>query len=154
MKRIIKNHTYSTESSTFLGEYSNGKNIDDDYYIYEALYLKTNGDFFLFCKGGPKTMYSKKIDSKRVYNEDIEPISYEDAEEWAKNHLTEDKYEVFFTFDKKVELQQEDAYPRETFTVRMSKEYKEKLKAVKARMKITYPELMVKMIDYYINSID
>lgn len=150
MEKIINNHRYSTETSTFIGEYSNELDVSDEQYIYESLYRKRTGEFFLFCKGGAKTMYSKKINNKRVYNEDIELTTYDEAEKWAKTHLSQEIYDYYFNLDK---TPKKFTSNRQTVTVRLPEEYIRKLQIARARTDLIYPELFMKMIDEFLKTL-
>ena len=150
MVKIINKHIYSTKTATFIGDYSNNLDENDEQYIYESLYLRREGGFFLYCKGGAKTMYSQKINNKRVAGEDIDMLSFDEAQEWGKSHLSTDAYDRFFNLDKETKTSKSD---RQTFTVRLPEEYIRKLKIAKSKTNLKYPELFTRMIDTFMKSI-
>lgn len=72
MKRIIKNKVYDTETAKAKGEYT--------YEGYsESLYQKKTGEFFLYCSRGSTT-----------------PLTYDEAQAWAEEHLESDEYIKIF----------------------------------------------------------
>ena len=52
MKRIIEGKMYNTDTATCIGSYEYS-NLRDYHYLYEELYQKRNGKFFLSGEGGP-----------------------------------------------------------------------------------------------------
>ena len=52
MKRIIEGKMYNTDTATCIGSYEYS-NLRDYRYLYEELYQKKNGKFFLSGEGGP-----------------------------------------------------------------------------------------------------
>lgn len=88
MKKVIKGKLYDTETAKLVGEYDNGKFTNDFGYYSEDLYQKRTGEFFICGIGGAFTKYDGV--------ETITPVSYEDAQRWAEEHLDGDDYiEIF-----------------------------------------------------------
>jgi hypothetical protein len=97
MKKIIKNKVYDTETARFIGSYDNGVDHRDIYSMTETLYRKRTGEYFLHGAGGPGSRYSARIDSNNWSGgEDIIPLTYDQASEWAEEHLDADEYEQEF----------------------------------------------------------
>ena len=97
MKRIINRKLYDTATAKEIGSYSNGYGAGDFHYLYEALYRKRTGEFFLYGSGGAMTKYRVEC-GNRCWSgsDDIIPCTEEEAMEWAEEHLDADTYmEVF-----------------------------------------------------------
>lgn len=96
MKKIINKKMYSTESAECVGSdsYSNQR---DFHHWTEELYLKSNGEFFLYGEGGPLSKYQKQVGMNEWSGgEDIIPMTIEDARDWAEEHLDADDYVKVF----------------------------------------------------------
>lgn len=97
MKKIIGGRRYDTETATFLGNDCAECSITDFGYWREELYQKRTGEFFLAGSGGPMTKYAVRVEQNGWRGGDrIMPLSFEEAKEWAENHLTVDEYEAIF----------------------------------------------------------
>ena len=85
MRRIIKNKVYDTSTAQEMGTYKNPEG-NGNFYGYEyTLYRKKTGEFFVHACGGPDSQ------------ESIIPFAYDEAQEWAKELLTEEQYkDIFF----------------------------------------------------------
>lgn len=96
MKKIIGGKKYDTETATFLGERSHS-NPTDFGYVYEALYRKRTGEYFLYGEGGAMTKYRTWIDNNSwTGGEKITPITEQDARKWVEEYLEADDYERIF----------------------------------------------------------
>lgn len=96
MKRTFKGILYDTEVAHMIGYDSYSCSADPDYWWKESLYRNNTGDFFLYGEGGASSEYSVWIgndDWRGGYK--IIPLSYEQAKEWAKEHLDADIYTLF-----------------------------------------------------------
>lgn len=96
MKKVIKNSVYDTETATRLGYYDNGFPSDDHEYFEEALYRTKSGKYFLYGKGGWASPYSTHRGLNVVGSEKIEPLTYDEATEWAQERLDGDEYVNLF----------------------------------------------------------
>lgn len=97
MKVIRHGKKYDTQTATIMGEWSNGDNCRDLYYVYEALYRKKNGEYFLYGCGGPGSCYRESCGSDWWSGgHQISPLSIEEAQKWAEAHLDGDAYEAIF----------------------------------------------------------
>ena len=83
MNKIIKGKRYNTESAVHLANWDNGLGNNDLNYCRGELYRTRSGNYFLYGTSG------------RV-GADIEPLSFDEAKEWAEQHLDGDEYEVIF----------------------------------------------------------
>lgn len=97
MKKIINGKKYDTETATKVAEYWNGCSTSDFNYLYEELYRKRTGEFFLYGSGGASTGYSKKCGNNSwCGGERITPLSVEAAKKFAEKNCTVDEYETIF----------------------------------------------------------
>lgn len=96
MKKIIKNKVYDTATAKKLGEWY--KNWDNSLYrVTEELYQKRTGEFFLYGCGGPGSKYGVSSGNGNWSSgEEIIPMSYEAAQEWAEKYLDGEEYEAIF----------------------------------------------------------
>lgn len=97
MKKIIHNKVYDTEKAQFLGEYAPNLYRSDFSYFSETLYRKKTGEFFLHGEGNAASKYSRSCGQNEwCGDEKIVPLTYEDAQAWAEEHLDGDEYiEIF-----------------------------------------------------------
>ena len=97
MKKVINNRLYNTETATCVGTFDNGYEDNDFKAVTEQLYRKKTGEFFLYGWGGAMTNYAERCGSNSWGSgEAINPLSIEQAKEWAEEHLSGDKYiEIF-----------------------------------------------------------
>lgn len=96
MRKIIKNKVYDTETATYISSYC--YKPEDRLYGYdEELYRKRTGEYFLCCDGGPGSRYSREYGSNsREGIALIEPLTYDEAKEWAEENLPAETYEAEF----------------------------------------------------------
>lgn len=93
MKIVINGKLYNTETATFLCSYDNGLSNSDFKQLYEELYRKKTGEFFLYGKGGPMTKYREEAGSRCwTWGEDIIPLSIKEAKEWAEAYMSVERY--------------------------------------------------------------
>lgn len=96
MKKIIDGRRYDTDSAKYLAE-SIYSNYSDFHYWKETLYRKTTGEYFLHGEGGPMSRYATATGQNSWSGgERIMPMSIEDAQKWAEEHLDGDEYEKLF----------------------------------------------------------
>lgn len=97
MKAIINGKRYDTEKAILIGTAGYGNR--GDWQRWSAGLYKTprSGAFFLAGSGGPMSRFSRKVDqSTWSGGEGIEPLSMEEALEWAEKYLTTDEVEKGF----------------------------------------------------------
>lgn len=95
MKKIIGGKMYDTEKARMVGDpWSPAGFMSSDFDWYEeTLYRKRTGEYFLHGAGGPKTRYAEPYgQSGWTGGERIMPLSYNEAREWAEEHLDTDAY--------------------------------------------------------------
>ena len=97
MKAIISGKKYDTSTAKLMGCWDNGEYPYDAYYIESELYRKRTGEFFLHRWGGALTGFAVN-DGTGCYSGsgDIMPLTTQEAQEWAENHLSADEYEEIF----------------------------------------------------------
>lgn len=97
MKWIIDGRMYNTESAKELGYYASGSDRTNFSFYEQWLYQKRNGEFFLHCSGGSLSPYARSIGRDHWAGGDqIIPLSYDMAKEWAEKYLSADNYESIF----------------------------------------------------------
>lgn len=95
MQKIINGKKYNTETAEQVGFYSNNRH--DYSWKDETLYKKRTGEFFLFGEGGPASSYCTWVDNNsRTEGEKIVPMTFEEARQWAEEHLEVEEYEKIF----------------------------------------------------------
>ena len=96
MRKVIKGRTYNTETSKCVGEWSNGLYINDFSYCSEDLYKNTKGTYFLLGEGGPLSKYAVTYGNDTSGSKGVVPMTVEEAQEWAEEHLDAEDYEAEF----------------------------------------------------------
>lgn len=97
MKAIISGRKYNTETATLVGEWSSRYPVNDFHYEEESLYVKRNGEYFLHGSGNAMSKYAKNMGNNSWSGgEELIPLSYDRAREWAEKHLDADDYEAAF----------------------------------------------------------
>lgn len=97
MKKIIANRLYNTDTAREIGRWSNMSDIRNFSWYSETLYQKRTGEFFLYGEGGPMTQYAVTIGQNSWSGgEKIMPLTYENARQWAEEHLDADDYAEAF----------------------------------------------------------
>lgn len=97
MRKIINGKSYDTETAHLVGGTDNGLGYRDFGHLYEYLYRKRAGEYFLYGEGGAMTRYAVySADGSRSSGETITPMTYEAAREWAEKNLTAEEYEGEF----------------------------------------------------------
>lgn len=96
MKKVISGRLYDTSTAKLMGEYQ--YSYPNDFHWYrEELYQKKTGEYFLYGEGGPLSEYRETVSLNQWSGgEAIKPLSYQEAQRWAENHLDGDEYESIF----------------------------------------------------------
>lgn len=100
MNKVINGKRYNPESAHFCGdrEYGNYGDLD---HVYEALYQKRTGEFFLYGAGGARSKYVKTISANNWSGgEKIIPLTDDEAKAWAEKYLDSEDYENIFTIQE------------------------------------------------------
>lgn len=96
MRKIINGKQYDTSKAILIGEWDNGLGKSDHKCIYETLYQKRTGEFFLHGEGGGMTPYREIYGNLSGWGEKILPIPVDVAKQWVEEHLTAEEYEKIF----------------------------------------------------------
>lgn len=97
MKKIINGKLYNTQTAKCVGFWCNGGGWGDFNHYEESLYRKKTGEFFLFGEGGAMSKYSRSCGQNSwCGGEEIIPLTYEKAQEWAEKKLDADEYMEIF----------------------------------------------------------
>ncbi len=96
MRTIINGKVYDTSTAVGLGHWSNNKSFRDPESKEETLFIKRTGEFFLWGEGGPETNYGERIGKGWKGSAKVFPLTYEEAEEWAREHLSKEDYDLIF----------------------------------------------------------
>lgn len=96
MKKYINGKKYDTETAKAVGSWSNHLSYRDFGHCEETLYRKKTGEFFLHGEGGPMTGYAERVDNMWGEGEAIRPMTFDEAQKWAEEHLDGDEYEEIF----------------------------------------------------------
>lgn len=92
MKKVICGKLYSTDTAMLVGEFQYSKPRDFEY-LWEGLYRKKTGEYFLAGKGGPNSCYAEPVGTNEWSGgESIAPMSVSEAKEWTEKHLDADTY--------------------------------------------------------------
>lgn len=126
MYKVINGKRYNTDTAQLMGEHSYGYPGDFDH-IYEALYRKQTGEFFLYGEGGARTCYAVAVEQNSWSGgERITPLSYAEAQKWAEEHLDGEEYDkIFGAVDESDE--------KRTVAIRLTAGSTEKLKRLAAK---------------------
>ena len=133
MKKIINGKSYDTDKATQVGIWSNGRGYRDFSHCSETLYRKRTGEFFLYGEGGPMSKYRRAVDQNSWRgDEDVKPLTVEEARRWAEENLDSDEYEKEFG-----EVAEDES--RTVLSITMAASLVEKLRreAAKAEMSLS-----------------
>lgn len=96
MVRNINGRRYDTATATLIGTWDNGEAGGLDY-CAETLYRKRSGEYFLHGEGGPRSRYNKSAGNGNwAGSEQIIPLTYSAAVEWAEERLPAGVYDAEF----------------------------------------------------------
>jgi len=96
MKKIINGKVYDTKTAEDLGGWDRDR-ADRLNYIGEWLYRKRTGEFFLYGYGGALTKYAVSCGNNSWGgSEQIIPLSWDAARQWAEENLDAEEYEAIF----------------------------------------------------------
>lgn len=97
MRKIRNGKAYDTETAREVGSYHNTYDTGDFNWYEETLYRKRTGEYFLHGVGGPRSRYAVSISSSGWRGgEEITPLSYSEATDWAEEYLDAEAYEAEF----------------------------------------------------------
>ena len=95
MRRIIDGKRYDTSTAEEIATATHGYKMEFSYYE-ETLYCKRTGEYFLYGYGHGESKYAKQVLGAWGPGEDIVPMTYEQARQWAERNLEADEYEREF----------------------------------------------------------
>ena len=97
MKKIIDGKKYDTDTAKEVGYYSSSYARNDFHFYEETLYLKKSGEYFLHGEGNAMSRYARATGMHGWDpGERIMPLTYDDARQWAEEHMDADDYEEVF----------------------------------------------------------
>lgn len=97
MKKIINGRRYDTETAKKMAYAASRLGVRDFGYWEETLYRKQTGEFFIYGYGGPASRYAQSSGLNSWTGGDrIMPLTLEEAQRWAEEHLDGDEYEEIF----------------------------------------------------------
>ena len=96
MKKVINGAVYDTATAAKLGEYDSGYPLTDFRHFTETLYRTKSGKYFLHGEGGGNSRYGIWHGNSGGSGEKIMPLSYEEAQAWAEEHLDGGEYIAIF----------------------------------------------------------
>ena len=138
MRAIINGKAYDTATAVRMGYWSNGHHYMDPHSKEETLFRKRTGEFFLLGEGGSETNYAERLGKEWKGGAKILPLSFEEAEEWSKEHLSEEDYDLIFDLPEGNE--------KKTVSYSLSLAAIEKLRRKASKGGISASELLEKLI--------
>jgi len=97
MKAIINGFRYDTEKAIKVGSHSYGYGNDFSAWSATLYVTKTARRYFLAGSGGPMSRYGRSTGQNETSGgERIDPMSKEQALEWAEQYLDADEIEAGF----------------------------------------------------------
>lgn len=141
MKKIISRKLYDTATAELIAEWSNGRSLRDFSWCQEELYRKKTGEFFLHGEGGPMSQYVHYIDDNNWSgDEQLIPLTYDEAAEWAEKHMDADAYQAVFG-----EIAEDDTSIM--FTCRLPASSVDKLRRASGRSGRTQQDILTDLIN-------
>lgn len=141
MKKIINGRRYDTDSARELATFFCGGSRSDFHWWRETLYRKNTGEYFLHGEGGPASKYAEAVGlNEWTGGERIMPLSLEEAQKWAEDHLDGDEYEEIFG------AVEEDVSKR-TVTFSLTEKTIEKIARMAAEKNISKSEVIERLLD-------
>lgn len=140
MNKMINGRRYDTDRAKYLADYWNGLGYSDFNWVNEVLYRKKTGEYFLYGSGGAASKYAKAVGLNNWESgERIMPLSLEQAQQWAEEHLDADEYEKIFG------AVEEDQSKR-TVTFSLTEASIEKIARMAAEQNITKSEVIERLL--------
>lgn len=106
MKKYIQGKVYDTDTAQLVGEWSNNLSLSDFSYCQEELYRKKTGEYFVFGEGGAASRHCSHAGNLTAWGSRIIPLSFDEAQEWAEEHLNTDEIAALFGIPEAGGLQQ------------------------------------------------
>lgn len=139
MKKIIRGRLYDTDTAKMIG-YDSYSNSRDFAHWSETLYRKKTGEFFLDGEGGPNSKYAVCTGQNEWSGgEKIIPLTYDEAREWAEEHLDADTYMQYFEVSDNIA-------DKETVAIRLSAAAIDKLRIMASKKDTTSSDIIERLI--------
>lgn len=120
MKKIIRNKLYDTSTAKEIAEYRDL--CGGDKAVTEQLFRKRSGEYFLNGSGGAASKYATpSATGGWVGGSAIVPLAYEQARQWAEEHLSADEYAALFGEPENGDAKQNVSYSLSTAAVQRAK---------------------------------
>jgi hypothetical protein len=101
MKKVINNKVYDTAKARAVANWENDAYLPNDFHYYEeTLYQKKNGQYFIYGSGNGMSPYHTTIAGAWTSGEGIRPLSFDEARNWASEHMNADDYLTEFEPDE------------------------------------------------------
>lgn len=92
MKKIIKNRVYDSDTAKLVGHWNLDESVTDFSWYEEDLYRKKTGEYFIFGSGNAASKYAEHSCGSWEGGAAIIPLTFEQARDWAEEHLDADEY--------------------------------------------------------------
>ena len=92
MKKIIRGKVYDTDTAREVGSWNSGHYANDFAWYAETLYQKKTGEYFLHGEGNAASPYRQRCYDMWAAGDQLVPIGYDEARQWAEEHLSADEY--------------------------------------------------------------
>ena len=120
MKKIIRNKLYDTSTAKEIAEFRDL--CGGDKAVTEQLFRKRSGEYFLAGEGGPASKYATpSATGGWVGGSAIVPLTYEQARQWAEEHLSADEYAALFGEPENGDTKQNVTYSLSTAAMQRAK---------------------------------
>ena len=140
MKKIIDGRRYDTDRAKKLASASSPEGRSDFHWWEETLYRKSTGEFFLHGEGGPASKYAEACGQNQWSGgARIMPVSLEEAQKWAEEHLDGDEYEEIFGAV-------EESDSKRTVTFSLTESTIEKIARIAQEQSITKSEVIEQLL--------
>ena len=93
MKKVIRGRLYDTDTAKQISYKAGGAEFSTDFnYWCESLYKKKTGEYFLYCEGGPLTVYASHSGTSTGWGEEFRPLTFSESREWAEENMDGDAF--------------------------------------------------------------
>lgn len=97
MKKIIERKMYNTETAKLIGTYDSSKSPNAEEGVYEELYRKENGEFFIYGKGNESSALGvPNVEGYCPNGEYCHVLDEDSAKDWIMWYLDADVYIELF----------------------------------------------------------
>lgn len=140
MKKIINQKRYDTDTAKEMGSWENNYLMNDFHWFRETLYQKKTGEFFVHGQGNAASRYAERVGASGwTGSEKLVPMTWDEAREWAEEHLEADEYETIFG-----EVAEDDS--RTAISLTIPVHVHERLKKMAAKTGKTQSDIIAEMI--------